>query len=277
MLSSTTLARRVSAAALLLTLAHGASAATDPRCATPVPTGTAWKAPLQPPAVTGGTIPVYWHVISGNNGAGLLTPAEIQHQMDVLNAGFAGTGWSFNLIDVDWTQNDTWFRMLPGSRAERDAKALLRKGGAGTLNIYSANPGGGVTMGWSSYPWNYAGNPALDGVVLDVNTILVGEGGGPLQYNGDTGTHEVGHWMGLLHTFQGGCSTTNDLVNDTPAERNASLACLPNRDTCAGTLFPGSDPVNNFMDYTDDVCMNHFTYGQGTRMDQVFSTYRLVD
>ena len=85
---------RACAVAFALTLGVGgtAAAATDPRCATPAPTGTAWKAPLGPPAVTGGTIPVYWHVISGNNNAGLLTTAEIQHQIDVLNDGFAGTG-----------------------------------------------------------------------------------------------------------------------------------------------------------------------------------------
>ena len=91
---------------------------------------------------------------------------------------------------------------------------------------------------------------------------------------GDTGTHEAGHWMGLYHTFRGGCEADGDLVADTPAEADANFDCVE-VDSCPND--PGLDPVSNFMDYTDDACLTHFTIGQFDRMQEQFYLYRYAD
>lgn len=225
--------------------------------------------------VSGGTINVYWHVINKGTGIanGDIPASQITSQMNVLNAAYAGTGWQFVLVSTDRTNNSTWYTAGPGTTAERNMKTALRQGTADDLNIYSSNPGGGL-LGWATFPSDYTGNPKNDGVVILYTSV---PGGTAAPYNlGDTGTHEVGHWMGLYHTFQGGCArnatTGGDLVGDTPAEKSAAYGCPAGRDSC--TSIAGLDPITNFMDYTDDACMDRFSGGQDTRMDAQFTSYR---
>ena len=220
--------------------------------------------------VTGGTINVYFHVIRKGTGVsnGDITSTMINNQISVLNSAYSSRGWSFKLVSVDRTTNSTWYNLTFGSTAESQMKNALRKGSADDLNIYTLNPRDGL-LGWATFPWSYAGSPKKDGVVVLYSSL---PGGTAYPYNlGDTATHEVGHWMGLYHTFQGGCNKTNDTVKDTPAERKPAYGCPVGRDSCKSA---GSDPIRNFMDYTDDSCMNQFTSGQDARMDSVYTTYR---
>jgi hypothetical protein len=144
--------------------------------------------------VTGGVINVYMHVVhSGTTGQ--LSSSEVASQISVLNAAYAGTGWSFTLVSTDYTDNATWFNSCDSSTVEAAMKNALRVGTADDLNVYTCNPG----------------------------------------------------------------------------ERSANYGCPTGPDTCSST---GVDPITNFMDYTDDSCMNTFSTGQDARMDAAFTSYR---
>jgi len=224
------------------------------------------------------TIPVWMHVI--NKGAGYangdVPDTMLRAQVRVLNESYGGrtggaaTAFRFELAGITRTTDAAWFDMGIQSQAERRAKTALRQGGAGTLNFYVTNGGG--FLGWATFPSRYSSQSDLDGVVVFFRSL---PGADLDPYNeGDTGTHEVGHWLGLYHTFQNGCSTNNDYVADTPAERYPAFGCPVGLDTCTHAKYPGLDPIFNFMDYTDDPCMNAFTDAQATRMEGAFLLYR---
>ena len=225
-------------------------------------------------------IPVVFHIIARSDGSGAATNAMINAQLSVLNDAFDGkdqnagfaTGFTFTEAAGSRSQvweNDAWFNATSGSTAEREMKAALRVGGPETLNFYLTNAGGNL-LGWATFPTSYTSNPSYDGVVVLTESL---PGGSAVPYNlGDTGTHEVGHWLGLYHTFQGGCNGNGDFVDDTATERSPAYGCPTGRDSCRRG--GGDDPIFNFMDYTDDACMNQFTAGQADRMIALDTDFR---
>jgi hypothetical protein len=239
----------------------------------------------------GGVIPVNFHVIYSST-QGHLTLADLDAQIAVMNNNYAGkdyngnpvpgavnTGYTFFRNGQDFTlatgSHKNWFTMTPGTKAERDAKNALVVNPTGSLNFYTCKPGQNL-LGWATFPWNLAGNPNMDGIVIHYQSFP----GGPLApYNlGGTASHEAGHWVGLYHTFQGGCDGGNcsgagDLVCDTPGEATATSGCPSGKDTCPEA---GLDPIHNYMDYSTDICYTNFTTGQDSRADFMMSTYRPV-
>lgn len=223
-------------------------------------------------------VPIYFHIITDNNGVGDMPDSVITQQMAALNAGFAGTQEgpghntqvSFVLAGVDRTANSAWYTCARDTAEDRAMKTALRQGSADDVNVYVRDLPPGIG-GWGGFPWWYAGDPIMDGPEVD-NTGMPGQTSGAL---GDLVVHEVGHWIGLYHTFQGGCDRNNDLVSDTPAQEHYNWNCPTGTvDTCTGNRFPGTDPTMNFMDYTADSCKYQFTKGQSDRIQSMWKTYR---
>jgi hypothetical protein len=220
------------------------------------------------------TIPVYFHVITAGK-TGYLSTAQIRDQMNVLNMTFAAmeggvaTGFAFKLVAVTYTDNADWFYNLSyNTPEERAAKSLLRRGGADALNVYTTY---GINyLGFATFPSWYKTRPHLDGIVLDYQSLPGGAYGSRYSL-GETATHEVGHWLGLYHTFQGGCNNWGDYVDDTPAMLIPTNGCPEGKDTCSD---PGLDPIRNYMDYSYDSCYTEFSAGQVARMQDQWLYYR---
>ncbi len=227
-------------------------------------------AEIEPPAPALITIPVYFHIVTDDAGTGDVSDTVLNSQIAIMNTAFAGgqgsgaanTNYRFTLAGIDRTANTAWYTAGVNTADEVAMKTALHEGSADDLNIYVKLSDVG---GYSTFPWGYAAKPLEDGIVSPAAPIP-----------GDGMAHEVGHWLGLYHTFQGGCNTSNDYVSDTPAEATPNRACPApaNLDTCTGGKFKGKDPTNNFMDYTPDACRDRFTAGQSSRMDVMYNAHR---
>jgi hypothetical protein len=223
-------------------------------------------------------VPVAVHVLAPDAQTTPLGRKGVERQVQILNGAFAGrqrrattaTPFRFRLRSTDLTVNRRWYHSDYGTAAEKNMKRALHVGNAGVLNLYVVSPPRrSGTLGWATFPQTYANHPRLDGVVINVATVV---GGAATGYNrGDTAVHEIGHWLGLYHTFLGGCSARNDRVTDTPAEATPQFACERGSDTCEA---PGKDPIHNFMDYSYDSCMYTFSAGQDERMQLSWLAYR---
>jgi Pregnancy-associated plasma protein-A len=213
------------------------------------------------------TVPVWFHVISPDGVVGNVKDSVIQRQLQVINANFTGTGFTYVLAGVTRTVNESWY-LLNSTGDEQEMKKALRRGGADTLNVYSTSGAG--FLGWAYYPSTYESREYIDGIVIDYRSMPGGEYGREFSL-GKTLTHEAGHWLGLYHTFQGGCNTNGDYVADTPPMRVPTSGCPEGKDTCPE---PGLDPIHNYMDYSFDSCYTEFSPGQTARMQDQWLFFR---
>ena len=207
----------------------------------------------------------------GKAGAGFAAQIRVLNVTYAGGEGGADTGFTFELAGVTRTNNAKWFYSSIGG-AEHDMKRTLHQGGANALNIYSTTAG--PYLGWAYLPsiTDSSSQAYLDGVVIDWESWLGTSETYEGQYDqGETGTHEVGHWLNLEHTFYNGCSERGDFVADTPPEKTPTSGCPEGKDTCDA---PGLDPIHNYMDYSYDTCYTEFTPGQAQRMKDAWLFYR---
>lgn len=240
--------------------------------------------PMVRPVLAAGsvTIETVYHVISAEKLrkdevarydrliAAQTTVLQDAYQGTKAARGSVDTPFRFHHTDTTYTVNPAWASLAYGSQETKAAKAALRQGDASTLNVYVVDLGDGL-LGYATFPQQGEGQLSQDGVVILDESM---PGGDAAPYNlGDTLVHEVGHWLGLFHTFQGGCEGPGDYVTDTAAEAAPAWDCtMLGRDSCPAD--EGVDPVQNFMDYADDECMNEFTAGQVARMSNSWEAYR---
>jgi hypothetical protein len=208
------------------------------------------------------TVPVYVHVMRDDAGRGDVTKSQISQQVAVLNSDFSQTPYSFVLAGVDRYNNTTWHT----DHQSAGYRSQTRQGGANALNIWLVDF---KYLGIATFPWDYARKGEIDGIRVNFDSL---PGGSITNFNlGGTATHEAGHWFGLYHTFQGGCTELNDEVADTPAQSGPTSGCPEGRDSCP---LPGLDPIHNYMDYSYDSCYTEFTPGQTARMNDAWAAYR---
>lgn len=221
-------------------------------------------------------VPTYFHVLQSAAKAGTVTDQMAADQAAALNKAYNPYGISFNLLGTDYTTNDAW-AVAAGPDMDA-AKAALRKGTYAALNLYFHTDFAGGNLGTCSLPSAVPDGapPALyasDGCNVNAATM---PGGSMLGYNmGGTAIHETGHWMGLLHTFEGyNCEGPGDYIDDTPAQSVATNGCpeKPAKDSCPSQT--GVDPIHNYMDYSTDVCYQGFTPLQVQRMGNLWAEYR---
>ena len=229
-------------------------------------------------------IPVYFHVLHKSDGTGYITRQRIDDQIAVLNDDFAGTSFGgnsgfdttiqFELMDVNYVESDEWYTDA-GPYDNSEFKSSLAQNPEQYINIYTNDSGRAATglgiLGYATLPPGSAGS-GDDGVVMLHSTIGGRNNGYSVFDQGRTLVHEIGHYLGLLHTFDDEvCSntyTTQDLIVDTPAQS------APDYGTSPSTGCGVTSAIENFMNYSNDSAMYTFTEEQTNRMICSQTSYR---
>lgn len=252
------------------------------------------------------TIPVVVHVIQSTPD-NLISDARILSQIDIFNEDFralnadtsdipsyfqaADTDIEFCMatIDPNGCPTNGIVRIIDADLANHDPaqssqlKGLSQWDPYRYLNVWLTEGIQGGILGYATGPNNLTFAPQNDGVVIDQAFYGRDNDIPASSYDlGRTGTHEVGHWLGLPHTFQGGCAGTNqvtcltagDFICDTPPTAAPNFGCPAPKNTCTETPVDEMDQTMNFMDYADDACLLMFSNGQSDRMHFVLDNIR---
>jgi hypothetical protein len=230
-------------------------------------------------APAGVDVDVYVHVFyDRDTDRGNISADSIWDQMTRFNRTFSGyfggsgTRFDFVLKSYERVPLDSVVVVPHSDKADRLAREN-HTGGKRTLNIWVADLDGAA--GYATFPWDVDDHPNIDGVWADFSTFP-GTAAGDSGRSGDTVPHEAGHWLGLWHTHQNGCSDPGDSVDDTPySQLDAFFDCTPGettRDSCPNRA--GNDPVRNIMSYAHDDCRDRFTSDQATRMSNRWDLHR---
>ena len=210
----------------------------------------------------------------GNFIGGLVSTEDIEAQTAVLNSVYNEFGYSFYINSIDSAVNAGWYYATDSHKYETDPwdndDQFLAMTQAMTVDVLNSInyfwTGASMTAGLGVYPWSFSEDDSRHGIYCANYTLP----GGSFPFTeGYTGVHEVGHYFGLYHTFENGCSNPGDSVDDTPYQSDANTGCPSAPYSCGS-----NDDVGNYMDYMDDVCMTHFTTGQQDRIQWALETYR---
>lgn len=253
-------------------------------------------------------IPVVFYIINDGTSATNISDAQIQNQLTALNNKFLDTGIKFCIAtragtgsSIPYTPGTGVTQVTPGiihiyfpSLTDHVTTVAAQTALMNTANSLvtpdkylriwvvksiDASPTGQQTLG---YAWGPDGNDLFDGIVIRSDVCGNGDANLLSGYTeGETLVHEVGHYLGLSHTFEGGCATPNndplldgDLVSDTPTVAAANYTCITGTNSCPETGAAVYDLINNYMDYGNNICANSFTTGQKERMINLLATYR---
>jgi hypothetical protein len=224
-------------------------------------------------------VSTYFHIVTATDDTSkaLITDSMPADQLTTLNTAYKPAGFEFRLVGTTYNANDSW-----ATGTDPSLQATLRQGEYGVLNIYFLTNMTGSILGQCSMPTNVGSAPAPpqiapDGCIISAATMPGAPAGFALEgYDlGMTLVHEVGHWLGLFHPFEGNscdASLPGDYIADTPVQSTATQGCPTGKDSCPSD--PGLDSVNNYMDYSTDACYSSFTADQMDRMQSLWGTYR---
>jgi hypothetical protein len=247
-------------------------------------------------------IPVVFHVIYAQEGPDVISETRLLSQLQVLNEDYqqlpgtpgASAGANMQLAffiasqdpdgnchsGINWVQSDLALHDADSDQEELDLKALSIWPTDRYLNVWVVDGflDNGV-LGYSSLPGYDA---AIDGVVIGRDYVGVTAGSDSEFALGRTGTHEVGHWLGLFHPFDDGCVGTTvstcaslgDMVCDTAPMDEPSSTCRTTPPNSCTETPDAADPHRNYMDYLPDACMDRFTPGQVARVRTLLASHR---